>query len=203
MYFFLLSRLYTKENMKNRNRTIVFGPNIEPEYLSKLTTSGLWVICITHRKLTLKSLTTFTTKFVSAGSTNYSCIPINYFPKEKYRPDDQDSTMAIPCKKLANISMIPDFHNLSFIDTARKSSTYFLFSFILMLNGEFFCFTSFLKTTKKIFSFISGVSFIVGGMKNSWKTWSYYLLSGLIILMGIINYISIFKAEVGNKLYAR
>jgi len=144
--------LYTDEKMKNRNRSIVFGPNMEPEYLSKLTSSGLWVLCETQ-----------------LGSTNFTCIPINYFPQDKYRPDDQDSTNAIPY-------------------TARKSSAYFLFSFILMLNGEFFCFTGFLKTSKKIFSFISGVCFII---------------AGLVILTGIINYISIFKAEVGNKLYAR
>ena len=30
--------------MKNSNRTIVFGPGTQPEFLTKLTTSGLWYI---------------------------------------------------------------------------------------------------------------------------------------------------------------
>ena len=32
---------------------------------------------------------------------------------------------------------------------------------------------------------------------------SYLVFLGLITLVGMINYISIFKAEVGNKLYSR
>ena len=48
-------------------------------------------------------------------------------------------------------------------DTARKSSSYFLFSFLLILNGEFFIFTCLLNRSRKLFSFISGISFILGG----------------------------------------
>ena len=149
--------------MKNRNRSIVFGPNMEPEYLSKMTTSGLWVVCVTHCKFRLK-INPISQRLFSVGSTNFTCIPINYFPIDKYRPDDQDSTNAIPCEKYlkSRTSTI----KLFVLDTARKSSSYFLFSFILMLNGEFFCFTGFLKSSKKIFCFISGVSFIIAGKIN-------------------------------------
>ena len=34
----------------------------------------------------------------SAGAEEFSCDSINYFPTEEYRPDQQDSTPAIPCK---------------------------------------------------------------------------------------------------------
>ena len=32
------------------------------------------------------------------GDSNFSCYSIEYFPREEYRPDDADSTNAIPCK---------------------------------------------------------------------------------------------------------
>lgn len=35
---------------------------------------------------------------VSAGETFYDCNKIDYFSKEEYSPDPNDSTMAIPCK---------------------------------------------------------------------------------------------------------
>jgi len=138
--------------MKNYNRTIKFGPESQPEFFSKKTTSGLWTICVSK-----------------VGNENLTCSSISYFPQEKYQPDDQDSTHAIPY-------------------SARNSAIYFILSFIFLLIGEFFCFATFLKSGRKIFAFFSGISFVVGG---------------LITLVGIINYISIFKAEVGNKLYSR
>ena len=54
------------------------------------------------------------------------------------------------------------FHNI-ILDTARKSAVYFLLSFFCMFTGLLFCLSTFLKTTKKIFSFFSGVSYVVGG----------------------------------------
>ncbi|KAF2897051.1 hypothetical protein ILUMI_09130 [Ignelater luminosus] len=35
--------------------------------------------------------------FVAAGETLYECNKIDYFSKEKYSPDPNDSTLAIPC----------------------------------------------------------------------------------------------------------
>ena len=49
-----------------------------------------------------------------------------------------------------------------------KSSPYFLLSFLLLMIGEFLCFIGILKTSKKILTFISGVSFILSGI-----FWSY------------------------------
>ena len=37
------------------------------------------------------------------GNENLTCSSISYFPPEKYQPDDQDSTHAIPCKKMKMI----------------------------------------------------------------------------------------------------
>ncbi|XP_023335551.1 uncharacterized protein LOC111706854 [Eurytemora carolleeae] len=71
--------LYTEERFKNQNRTVMFGKNSSPEYLSKKTISGMWTLCQTK-----------------LSGSNYSCGSINYFPVEEYRADDADSTNAIP-----------------------------------------------------------------------------------------------------------
>ena len=44
--------LRTAENMPNppENRTVKFGPNTSPEYLPKLTYSGLFLLCCTKRE---------------------------------------------------------------------------------------------------------------------------------------------------------
>jgi hypothetical protein len=34
----------------------------------------------------------------AAGEMDLHCFNIDYFPKEEYSPDPNDSTMAIPCK---------------------------------------------------------------------------------------------------------
>ncbi len=41
--------LRTEEKMPNRNRTVLFGPDKSPEYLPKLSRSGLFTICATKR----------------------------------------------------------------------------------------------------------------------------------------------------------
>ena len=48
-------------------------------------------------------------------------------------------------------------------DTARKSAGYFLLSFSFMLAGLVCCLSTALRNSKKIFSFFSGVSYVVGG----------------------------------------
>jgi hypothetical protein len=35
---------------------------------------------------------------LAAGEMDLQCFNIDYFPKEEYSPDPNDSTMAIPCK---------------------------------------------------------------------------------------------------------
>ncbi len=42
--------LRTEEKMPNHNRTVLFGPDRSPEYLPKMTTSGLFALCYTSRK---------------------------------------------------------------------------------------------------------------------------------------------------------
>ena len=95
------------------------------------------------------------------GNENFTCSSISYFPQEKYQPDDQDSTLAIPCKikKILICDLIP----FIILDSARNSTIYFILSFIFLLIGEFFCFATFLKSGRKIFAFFSGISFVVGG----------------------------------------
>jgi hypothetical protein len=36
--------------------------------------------------------------FLAAGEMDLHCFNIDYFPREEYSPDPNDSTMAIPCK---------------------------------------------------------------------------------------------------------
>ena len=74
-----------------------------------------------------------------------------------------------------------------------------------MMMGEIFCFIGIIKSSRKILSFLSGISFIVSGddVGMHFKALHCDCDAGLVILLGIINYISVFKTEVGNKLYAR
>ncbi|XP_053212271.1 uncharacterized protein LOC128395812 [Panonychus citri] len=68
---------------------------------------------------------------------------------------------------------------------ARKAALFMAISTGSILLGFFLCFTANKCNRRKVLTFASGISFI---------------LSGLIILCGIVIYISTFKAEVGNKL---
>jgi len=146
------SWLHTEELIRNRNRTLRFGPASQPEFLAKRTSSGLWQLCYSR-----------------PGEEDLSCDRINYFPLEPYRPDPQDSTAAIPY-------------------TAVRSCLYFLSCAAILVGGSYCCLAGHLTSRGKLFTFISGVCFILGG---------------LIILMGLIVYISTFKAEVGPKLRSR
>lgn len=59
---------------------------------------------------------------------------------------------------------------------------------LLLLLGFFFCIIGLCAKHRRLCTFISGVFFIV---------------SGLVMLFGLVMYISIFKAEVGGKLRSR
>ena len=61
---------------------------------------------------------------------------------------------------------------LHFSDSARNSSVYFLLSFIFLLTGEFFYIITLFKSCKRIFVFLSGISFVLGG--NNYKTRKSY-----------------------------
>ncbi|XP_055371366.1 uncharacterized protein LOC129605558 isoform X2 [Condylostylus longicornis] len=107
----------------------LIGPNLkldkEGSTMSKCTKSSLWIIC----SAILNNSTNCSFQSVQ-DAESYSCMKIDYFPKEEYRADAHDSTSAIP----------------------------------------------------------SGILFIV---------------SGLLMLIGLIVYISIFKSEIGSKLRSK
>ncbi|KAL3174596.1 hypothetical protein MRX96_001051 [Rhipicephalus microplus] len=94
------------------------------------------------------------------------CVMIDYFPKEEYSPDPNDSTMAIPY-------------------AVKRASAFILISALVLVVGELLCFLGHLFRRGRVLTFAGGIAFI---------------LSGLMILVGMVIYISTFKAEVGSKL---
>lgn len=140
--------LLTEEKMPNPR----YNGTGENEYLSKITVSGLWTLCFTH-----------------PGEREMHCSNIDYFPKEEYSPDPNDSTMAIPY-------------------AVTRSAFFFIVATLLLFCGEFSCMYGHFKRSRRIFTFVAGVVFII---------------SGLLMLIGLVMYISIFKAEVGGKLRPR
>ncbi|CAL1289332.1 unnamed protein product [Larinioides sclopetarius] len=101
-----------------------------------------------------------------AGKILMRCENIDYFPKEEYSPDPNDSTMAIPY-------------------AVKRASVFIFSSCLTLLLGYLLCVVGSLCRRRPVISFASGVAFI---------------LSGLLILTGMVIYISTFKSEVGNKL---
>ncbi|KAK7870812.1 hypothetical protein R5R35_005472 [Gryllus longicercus] len=140
--------LHTEEKMANSN----YNGTGDREYLSKYTVSGLWTLCYTN-----------------PGEKDLQCSNIDYFPREEYSPDPNDSTMAIPY-------------------AVTKSAVFFILATLFLCLGEFCCLFGHFARQRRLFTFISGVVFII---------------SGLLMLIGLVMYISIFKAEIGNKLRPR
>ncbi|CAN7937609.1 unnamed protein product [Ixodes hexagonus] len=100
------------------------------------------------------------------------CVLIDYFPKEEYSPDPNDSTMAIPSSVLLCLAfccLIVSCLDLSYL---RLFCLVQLFCLILLCPS---------------FSFLTLFRLI-------------FLDTGLMILVGMVIYISTFKAEVGSKL---
>lgn len=107
--------------------------------------------------------------YTNPGEQDLFCSNIDYFPNEEYSPDPNDSTMAIPY-------------------TVTKSAAFFIIATLLLFLGEFSCIFGHFSRQRRLFTFISGVIFII---------------SGLLMLIGLVMYISIFKAEIGGKLRPR
>ncbi|XP_024081278.1 uncharacterized protein LOC106673530 [Cimex lectularius] len=107
--------------------------------------------------------------FGFAGEKELHCTNIEYFPKEEYSPDPNDSTMAIPY-------------------AVTRSAFFFIIATLLLFCGEFSCIYGHFHRSRRIYTFVSGVIFII---------------SGLLMLIGLVMYISIFKAEIGGKLRPR
>ncbi|XP_055305353.1 uncharacterized protein LOC129570024 isoform X2 [Sitodiplosis mosellana] len=128
--------LLTEEKIRNPNfnGTINYNNAIDDGmYILKTTKSSLWILCF-------------------AQGVEYQCSKIDYFPKDEYSPDPNDSTMAIP----------------------------FVSYLILMV--------AMCSQRHSVLFFFSGIFFII---------------AGLIMLIGIIMYISLFKSEIGSKLRPR
>ncbi|XP_064478856.1 uncharacterized protein LOC135392111 [Ornithodoros turicata] len=103
---------------------------------------------------------------LAAGKEDMQCRLIDYFPKEEYSPDPNDSTMAIPY-------------------AVKRAAAFIVMSALVLVVGELLCFLGHLIRRGRVLTFAGGISFI---------------LSGLMILVGMVIYISTFKAEVGSKL---
>ncbi|KAJ3625188.1 hypothetical protein MTP99_018750 [Tenebrio molitor] len=80
----------------------------------------------------------------SAGETLYDCNKIDYFSKEAYSPDPSDSTMAIPY-------------------TVTRSVFFFLAASLLLCGGYCCCMLGQCVRHRTLYTFISGVIFIVTG----------------------------------------
>ncbi|KAF6200770.1 hypothetical protein GE061_005215 [Apolygus lucorum] len=69
-----------------------------------------------------------------------------------------------------------------------RSASFFFIATFLLFWAEFSCIYGLIHRSKRIYTFISGVVFII---------------SGLLMLIGMVMYISVFKAEIGGKLRPR
>ncbi|XP_067640940.1 uncharacterized protein stg1 [Eurosta solidaginis] len=146
--------LFTEEKLPNANYngTANFNMMDDGAYITKYTKSSLWILCTALQ-----------------GVEKYNCIKIDYFPKEGYQPDPNDSTAAIPF-------------------TVTKSCPFFLASGILLLISFIVFLVPTCSHQNNLYYFSAGIMFIV---------------SGLLMLIGLIAYISILKAEIGSKLRSR
>ncbi|XP_049855358.1 uncharacterized protein LOC126335926 [Schistocerca gregaria] len=140
--------LLTEEKMTNPH----YNGTGDRDYLSKHTVSGLWTLCYTN-----------------PGEREMHCFNIDYFPKEEYSPDPNDSTMAIPY-------------------AVTRSAAFFLAAAALLLLAEVCVLAGHCARHRRLCTFVSGVICIV---------------AGLLMLIGLVMYISIFKAEIGSKLRPR
>ncbi|KAG8184839.1 hypothetical protein JTE90_012088 [Oedothorax gibbosus] len=140
--------LYSVELMPNPR----YNGTGDREHIAKHTVSGLWRLC-----------------YNEPGQVVMRCENIDYFPKEEYSPDPNDSTMSIPY-------------------AVKRASVFIFSSCLTLMLGYLLCILGSLCRKRPVISFASGVCFI---------------LSGLLILTGMVIYISTFKSEVGNKLRPR
>ncbi|EFX70146.1 hypothetical protein DAPPUDRAFT_328380 [Daphnia pulex] len=66
-----------------------------------------------------------------------------------------------------------------------RSAPFFFMATALLVVGEISCFLGHFAPRRRYFTFLSGVTFI---------------LSGLLLLLGLVVYVSVFTAEIGGKL---
>ncbi|KAH8336099.1 hypothetical protein KR074_002137, partial [Drosophila pseudoananassae] len=169
--------LFTEEKLPNSNYngTANFNALDDGAYITKYTKSSLWILCTTLPGLDVDS---------------YNCIKIDYFPKEGYQPDPHDSTPAIPY-------------------TVTKSCPIFLAAGVFLVISFIVFLIPTCSHQNNLYYFSAGILFIVSGellllldnLKDNLK--DNYIVTGLVMLIGLIAYISILKAEIGSKLRPR
>lgn len=90
-----------------QQRVILCGKTFYGNDTLFFTRYRLWHACLDRRPVRLQtilflcceiSLNVGSTFYMSHVGKEYHCSKIDYFPKDEYTPDPNDSTMAIPCK---------------------------------------------------------------------------------------------------------
>uniref|UniRef100_A0A0P5RW56 Voltage-dependent calcium channel gamma-5 subunit n=1 Tax=Daphnia magna TaxID=35525 RepID=A0A0P5RW56_9CRUS len=79
----------------------------------------------------------------------------------------------------------PNDSTLSIPYAVLRSAPFFLMATALLVIGEIACFLGHFAPRRRYCTFLSGVTFI---------------LSGLLLLLGLVVYVSVFTAEIGSKL---
>ncbi|CAG2175706.1 unnamed protein product, partial [Oppiella nova] len=95
----------------------------QKEFHEKITVSGLWQLCHNDPPQTLMR-----------------CLVIDYFSKEEYSPDPNDSTMAIPY-------------------AAKRAAIFLMISCVILLIGQLLCFLGHVCTRRRVFTFAAGIAF--------------------------------------------
>jgi len=95
------------------------------------------------------------------------CSNIDYFSEEEYIPDQNDSTMAIPCKSTRPISAHSTCLNSSpficSLDSIKRASAYLLASCLILALGELIYLCRKVCGHRQILTLLSGICFILAG----------------------------------------
>ncbi|EDW82076.1 uncharacterized protein Dwil_GK25328 [Drosophila willistoni] len=124
--------LFTEEKLTNfnYNGTANLHALDDGVYITKYTKSSLWIICTTLPGLDIDT---------------YNCIKIDYFPKEGYQADTQDSTPAITY-------------------AVTKSCPIFLAAGILLLISFIVFLIPTCSHQNNLYYFAAGILFIISGL---------------------------------------
>ncbi|XP_068155693.1 uncharacterized protein stg1 [Drosophila tropicalis] len=124
--------LFTEEKLTNSNYngTANLHASDDGAYITKYTKSSLWIICTTLPGLDIDT---------------YNCMKIDYFPKEGYQSDTQDSTPAITY-------------------AVTKSCPIFLAAGILLLISFIVFLIPTCSHQNNLYYFAAGILFIISGL---------------------------------------
>ena len=97
------------------------------------------------------------------------CSYIDYFSGEEYIADQNDSTMAIPCKCHYSMTLTKKKRLIygkciqSQSDSVKQAAAYFFASCIILFLGEMIYLFRNACGHRQIYTFISGITFILAG----------------------------------------